>query len=206
MRSSSTRSAGLSETVVASAFRDNRPHGHVMPQLLKTDTLAGLAIRYNVAVSSKPMQPAPYVGMLDVALPLQVTDIKRINGILTDNAMFAREYIKIPTGQVPMRSVVCSSRGAGQPPVQQQGALFRASRAHCAAAGAPTLHGATITYQARLHPGAVCPYCSATPPPPAAPCHTQLTHIACCHLLPPAARRPRCCWHASCRGTAVMPP
>jgi hypothetical protein len=34
---------------------------------------------------------------------LQVSDIKRINGILSDNAMFAREFIKIPTGQVPMR-------------------------------------------------------------------------------------------------------
>lgn len=34
---------------------------------------------------------------------LQVSDIKRVNGILSDNAMFAREHIKIPTGSVPMR-------------------------------------------------------------------------------------------------------
>lgn len=40
---------------------------------------------------------------LPVLTPPQVSDIKRVNGILSDNAMFAREHIKIPTGSVPMR-------------------------------------------------------------------------------------------------------
>lgn len=34
---------------------------------------------------------------------MQVSDIKRVNGILSDSVMFAREHIKIPTGIVPMR-------------------------------------------------------------------------------------------------------
>lgn len=33
----------------------------------------------------------------------QVSDIKRANGILSDNAMFAREHVKIPTGSIPLR-------------------------------------------------------------------------------------------------------
>jgi hypothetical protein len=37
------------------------------------------------------------------ALCVQVSDIKRANGILSDNAMFAREHIKIPTGSIPLR-------------------------------------------------------------------------------------------------------
>lgn len=39
----------------------------------------------------------------------QVSDIKRANGILSDNAMFAREHVKIPTGTMPLRYVVCCS-------------------------------------------------------------------------------------------------
>lgn len=35
-------------------------------------------------------------------LLVQVSDIKRANGILSDNAMFAREFIKIPTAQLPI--------------------------------------------------------------------------------------------------------
>ncbi|KAF8059177.1 hypothetical protein HT031_005349 [Scenedesmus sp. PABB004] len=54
--------------------------GFILHRVTKLDTLAGLAIRYNVTVS----------------------DIKRANGILSDNAMFARECIKIPTGQMPI--------------------------------------------------------------------------------------------------------
>jgi LysM repeat protein len=33
---------------------------------------------------------------------VQVSDIKRANGILSDNAIFARELIKIPTAQLPI--------------------------------------------------------------------------------------------------------
>jgi len=35
----------------------------------------------------------------------QVSDIKRSNGLLSDTAMFAREYIRIPTGQLPIGCV-----------------------------------------------------------------------------------------------------
>ena len=38
----------------------------------------------------------------------QVSDIKRANGILSDNAMFAREHVKIPTGSLPLRYGHCS--------------------------------------------------------------------------------------------------
>lgn len=49
-------------------------------KLSKMDTLAGLAIRYNVTVS----------------------DIKRSNSFLSDSAMFARESLLIPTRSLPM--------------------------------------------------------------------------------------------------------
>lgn len=51
-----------------------------MHKLSKLDTLAGLAIRYNVTVS----------------------DIKRSNSFLSDSAMFARESLLIPTRSLPM--------------------------------------------------------------------------------------------------------
>uniref|UniRef100_A0A383WL34 LysM domain-containing protein n=1 Tax=Tetradesmus obliquus TaxID=3088 RepID=A0A383WL34_TETOB len=57
-----------------------RSDGFVYHKVSKMDTLAGLAIKYNITVS----------------------DIKRANGILSDNAMFAREFVKIPTAQLPI--------------------------------------------------------------------------------------------------------
>jgi hypothetical protein len=45
-------------------------------------------------------------------LLLQVSDIKRANGILWDNAMFAREHVKVPTSAMPMRCVVLCGAGA----------------------------------------------------------------------------------------------
>lgn len=55
-------------------------NGYIYHKVSKLDTLAGLAIKYHVTVS----------------------DIKRANGILSDNAMFAREHVKIPTGSIPL--------------------------------------------------------------------------------------------------------
>ncbi|KAF6257014.1 hypothetical protein COO60DRAFT_49052 [Scenedesmus sp. NREL 46B-D3] len=59
---------------------NTRSDGFVYHKVSKLDTLAGLAIKYNITVS----------------------DIKRANGILSDNAFFAREFIKIPTTQLPI--------------------------------------------------------------------------------------------------------
>lgn len=52
----------------------------VRHRLTKLDTLAGLAVRYNVTVS----------------------DIKRANGLLADTAMFAKETLLIPTRPLPV--------------------------------------------------------------------------------------------------------
>lgn len=52
----------------------------VVHKLSKLDTLAGLAIKYNVAVA----------------------DIKRTNSLLSDSAMFARDTLLIPTRPLPM--------------------------------------------------------------------------------------------------------
>lgn len=52
--------------------------GFILHKILKTDTLAGVAVRYNITVS----------------------DVKRANGFLSDTAMFAREYVHIPTKQL----------------------------------------------------------------------------------------------------------
>ncbi|GFR50424.1 hypothetical protein Agub_g12643 [Astrephomene gubernaculifera] len=49
-------------------------------QVSKLDTLAGLAIRYNVSVG----------------------DIKRANGLLSDNALYARSTILVPRGRLPI--------------------------------------------------------------------------------------------------------
>lgn len=37
-----------------------------------------------------------------VLLPLQVSDIKRANGLLSDSAMFARDTVLIPTRPIPI--------------------------------------------------------------------------------------------------------
>jgi hypothetical protein len=34
--------------------------------------------------------------------PLQVADIKRANGLLSDNSMFARDFLAIPTQRLPL--------------------------------------------------------------------------------------------------------
>lgn len=57
-----------------------RDDGFIQHKIVKTDTLAGLAVRYGITVS----------------------DIKRANGLLSDSAMFAREYINIPTRHLPL--------------------------------------------------------------------------------------------------------
>lgn len=61
-------------------FSKPPPHSTPHTQILKTDTLAGLAVRYGVAVA----------------------DVKRANGLLSDTGMFAREHVLIPTRQLPL--------------------------------------------------------------------------------------------------------
>jgi hypothetical protein len=75
-------------------------------QVSKMDTVAGLAIKYNVSVSHptvdhgiRPLSPG--VWMLTSCVH-QVADIKRANGLLTDTAMFGRETVLIPTQQLPL--------------------------------------------------------------------------------------------------------
>eukprot|EP00882_Tetradesmus_deserticola_P010968 GHRQ01011602.1.p1 GENE.GHRQ01011602.1~~GHRQ01011602.1.p1 ORF type:complete len:271 (+),score=48.08 GHRQ01011602.1:340-1152(+) len=68
------------ENLPTDGSSSTRSDGFVYHKVSKLDTLAGLAIKYNITVS----------------------DIKRANGILSDNAMFAREFIKIPTTQLPI--------------------------------------------------------------------------------------------------------
>jgi len=53
---------------------------YVTHKLTKLDTLAGLAVKYGVTVG----------------------DIKRLNGLLSDSAMFARSTLLIPTKQLPV--------------------------------------------------------------------------------------------------------
>ncbi|KAK9802986.1 hypothetical protein WJX73_004393 [Symbiochloris irregularis] len=52
----------------------------IVHQIVKTDNLAGLAVRYGVSVS----------------------DIKRANGLLSDTAMFAKDTLLIPTQALPV--------------------------------------------------------------------------------------------------------
>lgn len=69
--SSSTHAAG----------EDDKPRDlFITHKVDKMDTLAGLAIKYNVSVS----------------------DIKRCNGLLSDTAMFARDTLLIPTERLPV--------------------------------------------------------------------------------------------------------
>jgi LysM repeat protein len=62
----------------ADALQTNATHP-ISPQIAKTDTLAGLAVKYNVTVA----------------------DIKRANGLMSDSGMYARGVISIPMRQRP---------------------------------------------------------------------------------------------------------
>lgn len=73
-------SSSTSDTNTVDGIQRGTVDGFIYHKVSKLDTLAGLAIRYHVTVS----------------------DIKRANGILSDNVMFAREHVKIPTGQLPV--------------------------------------------------------------------------------------------------------
>ena len=84
-------------------------------QVSKTDTLAGLALRYNVSVSavSHLMRSATHTthdtrtctrtqtrtrANMHAHLP-QVAAIKRTNGLLADTSLFARDAIYIPASK-----------------------------------------------------------------------------------------------------------
>ncbi|KAK9867163.1 hypothetical protein WJX84_006525 [Apatococcus fuscideae] len=71
-------SAEIAENGASSSRQ--RPELFHTHKVSKLDTLAGLAIRYNVTVS----------------------DIKRANGLLSDNSMFARDTLIIPSGPIPV--------------------------------------------------------------------------------------------------------
>lgn len=71
-------SSSSAETSMSTPVAGHDPY--LRHKLTKLDTLAGLAIRYNVTVS----------------------DIKRANGLLTDTGMFARDTLLIPTRQLPV--------------------------------------------------------------------------------------------------------
>ncbi len=89
-------------------------------QVSRLDTMAGLAVKYNVTVrhgrapfaegalcpSLCSFLPSLHLESLAVrggvlhrvwCLTMQVSDIKRANGLLSDSAMFARDNILIPT-------------------------------------------------------------------------------------------------------------
>ncbi|GLC53408.1 hypothetical protein PLESTB_000741800 [Pleodorina starrii] len=70
--STSPRTSQVGEEQTSSLF--------VKHQVSKLDTLAGLAIKYNVSVG----------------------DIKRANGLLSDNALYARGVVLIPTRHLPI--------------------------------------------------------------------------------------------------------
>ncbi len=73
----------------------------------KLDTLAGLAVKYNISVRApRPARAArPRTAGLgrgtNVACAPQVSDIKRSNGLLSDTAMFAKDTLLIPTRAMP---------------------------------------------------------------------------------------------------------
>lgn len=99
-------------------------------QVTKLDTLAGIAVRYNVTVcfnsivplSGQPRHPHVLVpNSVRLWLVLfeivhlywrdpkslflslsQVSDIKRANGLLSDTAMFARDSLVIPLRSMPV--------------------------------------------------------------------------------------------------------
>ena len=82
-----------------------------MLQVTKLDTMAGLAIRYGVSVGACPCLQCTsrhvclfYTSSLvfyQDACSLQVADIKRANGLLSDSAMFAKDKLLIPTQAMP---------------------------------------------------------------------------------------------------------
>ncbi len=105
-------------------------------QLSKHDTLAGLAVKYNVTVSAPPGLPAGCPDSSRAAVApfrsgrlspsqrcclqtTQVSDIKRANGLLADSAMFAKDTLLIPTrplpvGCVPPPACLPACSGAGE--------------------------------------------------------------------------------------------
>lgn len=79
-------------------------------QITKLDTLAGIAVKYNVSVCllaghclvsswhfGQPIQCAQTAPSDKTTGIRQVADIKRANGLLSDTAMFAKEYLLIPS-------------------------------------------------------------------------------------------------------------
>ena len=77
-------------------------------QITKLDTLAGIAVKYNVSVCSFATlfgrKASSFLGSSDTGglhskhvRMCQVADIKRANGLLSDTAMFAKEYLLIPS-------------------------------------------------------------------------------------------------------------
>lgn len=92
----------------------NLPHPVPCLQVTKLDTLAGLAIKHNVSVSARCStcwcQPKLHIlchlkqkRVLCLGVCVQVADIKRVNGLLSDSALYARSSILIPTQIVPMK-------------------------------------------------------------------------------------------------------
>lgn len=72
-------------------------------QVTKLDTLAGLAVRYNVNVCHTGLVKRASGMLLTLPLTyLQVSDIKRANGLLSDTAMFAKDQLLIPTRSIPI--------------------------------------------------------------------------------------------------------
>ncbi len=77
-------------------------------QVSKLDTLAGLAIKYDATVlSSLPcadayLSPPQDLQLKAACMLVQVSDIKRANGLLSDNSMFARDTLIIPSGPIPV--------------------------------------------------------------------------------------------------------
>jgi LysM repeat protein len=76
------------------------------------DTLAGIAIKYNVSVRDGcwGRTPVPlgfaltgfHIPSLSIWKSAQVADIKRFNGLLSDTAMYARDVILVPTKLYPV--------------------------------------------------------------------------------------------------------
>ena len=70
------------------------------------DTLAGLAVKYHVEVNSTSGELSTVLRNIEVLrsdhMCLQVADIKRANGLLSDSAMFAKDTLLIPTRSLPV--------------------------------------------------------------------------------------------------------
>ena len=80
------------------------------PQVTKFDTLAGIAVKYNVPVrvqleaggSASTSQGRTPEGHGVRAMRPQVSEVKRFNGLLNDSAMYARDTLLIPTKLMPV--------------------------------------------------------------------------------------------------------